>query len=151
MWLGDQNYSGSTIDLAEIFEKLEGLLVQGYITDYSVSPTTLDEIFLGFAGGLLERNFVCRSELAVQTYSLMESKESIREHKDAKLEILNNFRSNSFNHLKSIDLTEGMLTASGGAAWIDVFSSRCRAEHPPALRKSKSMSHSSRKSMVYEV
>merc|ERR1719375_2757649 len=56
---------GSTIDLAEIFEKLEGLLVQGYITDYSVSPTTLDEIFLGFAGGLLQRNFVCRTELAV--------------------------------------------------------------------------------------
>jgi len=142
---------GSTIDLAEIFEKLERLLVQGYITDYSVSPTTLDEIFLGFAGGLLERNFVCRSELAVQTHSLMESKESIREHNEAKLEILNNFRSNSFNHLKSIDMTEDMLTSTGGGAWIDVFSSRCRAEPPPALRKSKSMSSSSRKSMVYEV
>ena len=56
---------GSDIDLATVFEELEKVFTRGDIMDYSVSPTTLDEIFLGFAGGLLQRNFVCRTELAV--------------------------------------------------------------------------------------
>ena len=55
----------SDIDLATVFEELEKVFTRGDIMDYSVSPTTLDEIFLGFAGGLLQRNFVCRTELAV--------------------------------------------------------------------------------------
>merc|ERR1712094_111460 len=88
-----------------VFEKLEEALVRGDIVDYSVAPTTLDEIFLGFAGGLLRRNFVCRSELAVT------NDPSYMDQIKTKLGILDNFRSKSINHMKTITECEDLLSA----------------------------------------
>lgn len=115
----------SKIDLAQVFEKLEEALVRGDIVDYSVAPTTLDEIFLGFAGGLLRRNFVCRSELAVT------NDPSYKDQIKTKLGILDNFRSKSFNHMKTITECEDLLQCpgeehEGKRAWVDMTDSRAR-------------------------
>ena len=51
-------------DLAWVFEQIEDK--QDDILDYSVSPTTLEEIFLGFAGGLMHNKGLCHTSITIK-------------------------------------------------------------------------------------
>jgi ABC-type multidrug transport system ATPase subunit len=69
----------ASIDIAWVFEQVEEVVCTEDIVDYSISPTTLEEVFLGFAGGLLRSNFVCRSQLAASGVVNGLMKERLRE------------------------------------------------------------------------
>ena len=134
---------GATIDLAWVFDQLEAFMDTGAIVDYSVSPTTLEEIFLGFAGGLLERNFVCRSQLVVS----QEDNEMNMKMIQSKLDILDTFRSNTFNHMKTItECADLIRTASEkktkSKQWGRTLSNGDILYEPlPSFKKTKSLKY----------
>lgn len=48
---------------SEVFRRIESLKAAGYIVDYSVSQTTLEQIFLNFSkGNKVQRNLTGRTK-----------------------------------------------------------------------------------------